>query len=137
MIVLVTSWTLAAVLVSAQSYAPDGRRDPFVNPSTPIAFQNDSSLVVCPPPAPAGYLIEETTLEGIVIDRKGPLALLRFVDGKSAAVREGAEFYDGRLTKIEQGGLEFEIDPRVGSCPSCWSKNEILSRTFRLGFPTP
>ena len=85
-------------------YNPAGRRDPFVSLAKPIA--NDDSNR---PRRPGieGFLLQETSLKGIVKNNDGWIAIVEGPDKKGYFVRIGQRMHDGVITAIDASGLTF------------------------------
>lgn len=86
-------------------YNPAGRRDPFVSLARPIANDGDASR----PRRPGieGFLLQETSLKGIVKTVDGWIAVLEGPDRKGYFVRIGQRLHDGVVTGIDATGLVF------------------------------
>lgn len=85
-------------------YNPAGRRDPFVSLAKPIA--NDDANR---PRRPGieGFLLQETSLKGIVKNNDGWIAIVEGPDKKGYFVRIGQRLHDGVITAIDAAGLSF------------------------------
>ncbi len=85
-------------------YNPAGRRDPFVSLARPIA--NDESNR---PRRPGieGFLLQETSLKGVVRNNDGWIAIVEGPDKKGYFVRIGQRMHDGVITAIDASGLTF------------------------------
>ena len=85
-------------------YNPAGRRDPFISLAKPIA--NDGSTT---PRRPGieGFLLQETSLKGVVKNNEGWLAVMEGPDRKGYFVRVGQRMHDGVITAIDAAGLTF------------------------------
>ena len=53
------------------------------------------------PPGPAGMLIEEIDLVGVLAGPKGTMILIIGSDGLGYSLQEGSELYDGKVWRIE------------------------------------
>jgi len=89
---------------TAPAYAYDvrGRRDPFVSLITGEKHPLTTN------PQLSGVEVLSLTLTGIVVDRSGPLALVKTADGKPLTLREGDQLVDARLVTIGEEALVFE-----------------------------
>lgn len=85
-------------------YNPAGRRDPFISLAKPIA--NDGAAG---PRRPGieGFLLQETSLKGVVKNVDGWIAVLEGPDRKGYFVRIGQRLHDGVITAIDAAGLTF------------------------------
>lgn len=86
-------------------YNPAGRRDPFVSLARPVANDGDANR----PRRPGieGFLLQETSLKGIVKTVDGWIAVLEGPDRKGYFVRIGQRLHDGVVTSIDATGLNF------------------------------
>lgn len=55
------------------------------------------------PPGPAGMLIEEVDVIGILSGPKGAMILIIGTDGLGYSLTEGTELYDGKVLTIDEG----------------------------------
>ena len=55
------------------------------------------------PPGPAGMLIEEVDVIGILSGPKGSMILIIGTDGLGYSLTEGTELYDGKVLTIDEG----------------------------------
>ncbi len=85
-------------------YNGAGRRDPFISLAKPLA--NDDSNR---PRRPGieGFLLQETSLKGVVKAGDGWIAVLEGPDKKGYFVRIGQRMHDGVVTAIDAAGLTF------------------------------
>jgi type IV pilus assembly protein PilP len=86
-------------------YNPAGRRDPFISLAKPIA--NDDSNNRPRRPGIEGFLLQETSLKGVVKNNDGWIAVLEGPDRKGYFVRIGQRMHDGVITAIDAAGLTF------------------------------
>ena len=86
-------------------YNPAGRRDPFISLAKPIA--NDDGTNRPRRPGIEGFLLQETSLKGIVRSNDGWLAVIEGPDRKGYFVRIGQRMHDGVITAIDAGGITF------------------------------
>ena len=86
-------------------YNPAGRRDPFVSLAKPVATDDANNR----PRRPGieGFLLQETSLKGVVKTVDGWIAVLEGPDRKGYFVRVGQRMHDGVLTSIDAAGLTF------------------------------
>ena len=87
------------------TYQPAGRRDPFVSLAKPVT--TDENTRGPKPPGIAGFLLQETSLKGVVKNNDGWIAVLEGPDKKGYFVRVGQRMYDGVITQIDAAGLTF------------------------------
>jgi hypothetical protein len=96
------------------TYNPQGRRDPFVSLTRPVAA-GDKGLRARKP-GMEGFLIQEVALKGIVkVDgsgtgpaaRAGYIAIFLGTDGKSYFVNVGQRLFDGVITAIDATSVSF------------------------------
>lgn len=87
-------------------YNPAGRRDPFISLSKPVTSDEDSAAR---PRRPGieGFMLQETTLKGVVKTADGWIVVLEGPDRKAYFVRTGQRLHDGVLTAIDAAGLTF------------------------------
>ena len=86
-------------------YNPVGRRDPFISLARPVA--SEDSPRGPKPPGIAGFLLQETSLKGVVKTTDGWIAVLEGPDKKGYFVRVGQRMYDGVITAVDAAGLTF------------------------------
>jgi len=86
-------------------YNPAGRRDPFISLAKPLATDDQANR----PHRPGieGFLLQETSLKGVVKNNDGWIAVLEGPDKKGYFVRVGQRMYDGVVTQIDAAGLTF------------------------------
>jgi len=86
-------------------YNAAGRRDPFVSLARPVANEGDANR----PRRPGieGFLLQETSLKGVVKTVDGWIAVLEGPDRKGYFVRIGQRLHDGVVTTIDATGLNF------------------------------
>ena len=84
------------------TYQPDGRRDPFLNllgtgvEPTPTGRKGDG---------PAGMLVAEISVRGIMQSRGGLVAMVQGPDNRTYIVRQGDRFLDGKIKTVTPQGL--------------------------------
>lgn len=94
------------------SYDPRGRRDPFLRPS-PRGRSNP--VVAARPRGLAGIAVEEVILRGLVrLDDTG-FAIVETDRGRSHAMREGQELFDGYVQSVTAGGVVIVVDGPGGA----------------------
>ena len=54
------------------------------------------------PPGPAGMLIEEVDLVGVLAGPKGAMILIIGSDGLGYSLQEGSDLYDGKVLRIQE-----------------------------------
>jgi Tfp pilus assembly protein PilP len=83
------------------TYAPDGRRDPFVS-----LIRRGSELTRDPgssrPAGLPGLATSEVTLNGIMASNGGYVAMVEGVDRKTYIVRSGDRLFDGTIRAISR-----------------------------------
>ena len=90
---------------SANSYRydPQGRRDPFrslVGPTQKISRENA-------PPGPAGFLIDELDLQGIITSKGGLVAMVQGPDNNGYLLRPGDKVFDGLVVRVTANSVVF------------------------------
>jgi len=84
------------------TYVPDGRRDPFLNllgmgtESRPSGPRLDG---------PAGLMVAEITVRGVLESRGALIAMIQGPDKKTYIVRQGDKFIDGTIRSVTATGL--------------------------------
>lgn len=86
-------------------YNPAGRRDPFISLAKPVATDDVANRVRRP--GIEGFLLQETSLKGVVKSTDGWIAVLEGPDKKGYFVRVGQRMHDGVVTSIDGAGLTF------------------------------
>lgn len=84
-------------------YDPQGRRDPFrslIGPA-PTLEKGDR------PEGPAGFLIDEMKLQGIIKTRQGLTAMVNGPDNKGYRLQVGMKVFDGEVIRITESSLVF------------------------------
>jgi type IV pilus assembly protein PilP len=84
-------------------YDPQGRRDPFrslIGPTPQIKRDNV-------PPGPAGFMIDEMDLQGVVQTRSGLVAMITGPDNNGYLLRVGDKALDGEVIRITGDSLVF------------------------------
>lgn len=86
-------------------YNPAGRRDPFISLARPVAAEDAANR----PRRPGieGFLLQETSLKGVVKSADGWIAVLEGPDRKGYFVRIGQRMHDGVITAIDAAGLSY------------------------------
>jgi len=87
------------------TYNGTGRRDPFISLAKPVA--TDDTAHGPKPPGIQGFLLQETSLKGVVKNIDGWIAVLEGPDKKGYFVRVGQRLYDGVIIAIDAAGLTF------------------------------
>ena len=86
-------------------YNPAGRRDPFISLAKPVT--GDDATNRPRRPGIEGFLLQETSLKGVVKTVDGWIAVLEGPDRKGYFVRVGQRMHDGVVTSVDAGGLTF------------------------------
>jgi len=86
-------------------YNPAGRRDPFISLAKPVASDDDATRIRRP--GIEGFLLQETSLKGVVKNNDGWIAVLEGPDRKGYFVRIGQRMHDGVVTGIDAAGLTY------------------------------
>ncbi len=86
-------------------YNPAGRRDPFISLAKPVA--SDDAANRPRRPGIEGFLLQETSLKGLVKNNDGWIAVLEGPDKKGYFVRVGQRMHDGVITALDGAGLTF------------------------------
>ena len=85
-------------------YDPQGRRDPFqslIGPAPKLAPGQR-------PPGPAGFLIDEIKLQGVIRTRQqGLVAMVNGPDNKGYLIRVGDKVLDGEVVRITPSSVVF------------------------------
>jgi type IV pilus assembly protein PilP len=89
------------------SYDPAGRRDPFVSLT---ARGGDLPPAGSRPSGPAGLLVNEITLKGVLKSPKGLIALVQAPDNRTYIMHAGDKVFDGTVKAITQDALVFSQD---------------------------
>jgi hypothetical protein len=89
------------------SYDPAGRRDPFVSLT---ARGGDLPPAGSRPSGPAGLLVNEITLKGVLKSPKGFIALVQAPDNRTYIMHAGDKVFDGAVKAITQDALVFSQD---------------------------
>lgn len=88
---------------TAYRYDPQGRRDPFrslVGPTPKVSRENA-------PPGPAGFLIDEMDLQGVVRSRQGLMAMVNGPDNNGYLLKQGDKVFDGEVVRITPTSVVF------------------------------
>lgn len=109
-----------ALLLAGILFGPDrpaatqtnDARDPFVRPS-PRGRPNP--VVAARPRGLAGIAVEEVILRGLVRLDDTRFAILETDRGRSHAIREGAELFDGYVQSVTAGGVVIVVDGPGGA----------------------
>ncbi len=88
------------------TYAPDGRRDPFVSL---LGRGNDPKTGARPSGVP-GLLINEISIKGILKDRAGFVAMIQGPDNKTYVIKAGDRLLDGTVKSIVLDAVVFSQD---------------------------
>ena len=87
------------------TYNGVGRRDPFISLARPVASDDAGNR----PRRPGieGFMLQETSLKGVVKNIDGWIAVLEGPDKKGYFVRVGQRLHDGVITQVDAAGLTF------------------------------
>jgi hypothetical protein len=99
----------APALYSSATYQPDGRRDPFLNPT--LASKKDDNTDEeeprgTPPPGISGMLIAQVKLLGTSFGEDGPIAVFQGPDKRAYFLQEKDRLFDGY---VKQVGSDFVL----------------------------
>ncbi|MGA7614148.1 MAG: pilus assembly protein PilP [Thermoanaerobaculia bacterium] len=89
--------------IETYRYDPQGRRDPFrslIGPSPKITRENA-------PEGPAGFMIDEIDLQGIIRTGQGLVAMIDGPDNKGYLLRNGDKVFDGEVIRITADSVVF------------------------------
>ncbi|MGE3276110.1 MAG: hypothetical protein AB7O67_13430 [Vicinamibacterales bacterium] len=86
------------------SYSPDGRRDPFVGLLN-RGVGDGRSATATRPAGPAGLLVDEIVVRGVIRTTDGFVAMIAGPNGRSYTVRPGDRLLDGRIRAITPEAL--------------------------------
>lgn len=85
-------------------YDPQGRRDPFQSLIGPTPKLQPGQR----PPGPAGFLIDEIKLQGVVkTNRQGLVAMINGPDNKGYLIKVGDKILDGEVIRITPTSVVF------------------------------
>jgi len=88
----------------AYHYDPQGRRDPFQSLIGPAPKLQAGQR----PPGPAGFLIDEIKIQGVVKTRQqGLVAMVNGPDNKGYLVKIGDKVLDGEIIRITPNSIVF------------------------------
>jgi len=88
----------------AYHYDPQGRRDPFQSLIGPQPKIQPGQR----PPGPAGFLIDEIKLQGIIrTKQQGLLAMVNGPDNKGYLIKVGDKVLDGEIIRITPSSVVF------------------------------
>ena len=99
----------APVLYSSAAYQPDGRRDPFLNPT--LSGKKDDNADEeeprgTPPPGISGMLIAQVKLLGTSFGEDGTVAVFQGPDKRAYFLQERDRLFDGF---VKQVGSDFVL----------------------------
>jgi type IV pilus assembly protein PilP len=99
----------AAAGGAGYSYDPAGRRDPFV--SLTARGGDLPAAGGARPSGPAGLLVNEITVKGVLKSPKGGfIALVQAPDNRTYIVHAGDKVFDGTIKQITQDAIVFSQD---------------------------
>ena len=84
-------------------YDPQGRRDPFRSLVGPAPKLEAGSR----PPGPAGFLIDEMKLQGVIKTKQGPVGMINGPDNKGYLVHVGDKVLDGEVIRVTPSSVVF------------------------------
>lgn len=84
-------------------YDPQGRRDPFRSLVGPAPKLQAGAR----PPGPAGFLIDEMKLQGIIKTKQGPVGMINGPDNKGYLVHVGDKVLDGEVIRVTPSSVVF------------------------------
>jgi len=84
-------------------YDPQGRRDPFRSLVGPAPKIQQGVR----PPGPAGFLIDEMKLQGVVKTKQGLVGMVNGPDNKGYLVHVGDKVLDGEVIRITTSSVVF------------------------------
>jgi Tfp pilus assembly protein PilP len=84
------------------TYAPDGRRDPFLSLS---GTGTEPRVAASRPEGPAGMTIAEVAVRGVMQSRGNLVAMIAGPDQKTHIVRPGDKLLDGTIKSITPQGM--------------------------------
>ena len=87
-------------------------RDPFLRPSP---HGRPNPVVAARPRGLAGIAVDEVILRGLVRLDDARFAILETGEGRSHAIREGAELFDGYVQSVSAGGVVIVVDGPGGA----------------------
>jgi hypothetical protein len=91
------------------SYDPGGRRDPFVSLAARGGELPNSGGTR--PSGPAGLLVNEITVKGVLKSPKGGfIALVQATDNRTFIIHAGDKVFDGTVKQITQDAVVFSQD---------------------------
>jgi len=84
-------------------YDPQGRRDPFQSLVGPKIVEKNSVK----PPGPAGFLIDEIKLQGVIKTKQGLVGMINGPDNKGYLIHVGDKVLDGEVIRITASSVVF------------------------------
>jgi Tfp pilus assembly protein PilP len=84
-------------------YDPQGRRDPFRSLVGPAPKIQQGVR----PPGPAGFLIDEMKLQGVIKTKQGPVGMINGPDNKGYLVHVGDKVLDGEVIRVTPSSVVF------------------------------
>jgi Tfp pilus assembly protein PilP len=84
-------------------YDPQGRRDPFRSLVGPAPKIQQGVR----PPGPAGFLIDEMKLQGVIKTKQGPVGMVNGPDNKGYLVHVGDKVLDGEVIRVTPSSVVF------------------------------
>jgi len=84
-------------------YDPQGRRDPFRSLIGPAPKLQQGVR----PAGPAGFLIDEMKLQGVIKTKQGPVGMINGPDNKGYLVHVGDKVLDGEVIRVTPSSVVF------------------------------
>ncbi len=108
----------APVLYSSATYQPDGRRDPFLNPT--LSSRKDDNPDEeqprgTPPPGISGMLIAQVKLLGTSFGEDGPVAVFQGPDKRAYFLQERDRLFDGYVKQVGSDSVLLVREARLRS----------------------
>jgi Tfp pilus assembly protein PilP len=102
------------------SYLSKGKRDPFKSPFDKKKVEPKPEFDVPPPrnrrpPGPAGLLVNEAQLMGIVQGPTGKVAMIGGDGSVTYFLKEGDRLYDGSISEIGNNSIKFVREIKISS----------------------
>jgi len=84
-------------------YDPQGRRDPFQSLVGPAPKMQTGPR----PPGPAGFLIDEMKLQGVIKTKQGLVGMINGPDNKGYLIHVGDKVLDGEVIRLTPSSVVF------------------------------
>jgi hypothetical protein len=121
----------APALYSSATYEPDGRRDPFLNPTLSTRKDDNADEEEpkgTPPPGISGMLITQVKLLGTSFGEDGPVAVFQGPDKRAYFLQERDRLFDGF---VKQVGSDFVLLVREARLRSGKVVTEEVTKQLR------